>query len=113
MHLRGKRFRAQLLYPDGRRETILNVPRYDFNWQVGHIFAVPLKIPAGTWILCTGAFDNSESNPRNPDSKTRVRFGLQTSDEMFMGFLTVADLPESKPIAVTDADAPTDQNGKE
>ena len=113
MHLRGKRFRAQLLYPDGRRETILNVPRYDFNWQVGHIFAAPLKIPAGTWILCTGAFDNSESNPRNPDSKTRVRFGLQTSDEMFMGFLTVADLPESKPIAVTNTDAPTDQKGKE
>ncbi len=96
MHLRGKWFKFQLLSPDGRRETLLNVPRYDFKWQIGHVFTSPVKIPAGTWLVCTGAFDNSESNPSNPDAKKSVRFGLQTSDEMFMGFMTAADLPDSK-----------------
>jgi len=96
MHLRGKWFKFQLLYPDGRKETLLNIPRYDFNWQIGHVFATPIQVPAGSWLVCTGGFDNSENNPSNPDPKRRVRFGLQTSDEMFMGFMSVADLPDSK-----------------
>ena len=52
-----------------------------------------MKIPAGTWVICTGGFDNSENIPQNPDPRKRVGFGLQTWDEMFMGFLIVADLP--------------------
>jgi len=104
MHLRGTRFRFQLLYPDGHRETILNIPRYDFNWQIGHVFATPMKVPAGTWVVCTGAFDNSENNPRNPNSQQRVRFGLQTTDEMFMGFMSIADLPDPSREAETTTD---------
>lgn len=94
MHVRGSWFTFQLLTPDGRRETLLNVPRFDFNWQTGHDFEKPMRVPAGSWLICTGGFDNSPQNPSNPDPTKRVRFGLQTWDEMFMGFLTVADLPE-------------------
>jgi hypothetical protein len=96
MHLRGKWFKFQLLYPNGRRETLLSVPRYDFNWQTGHRLAEPKRVPAGTWMLCTGAFDNSKSNPHNPDPNRQVEWGLQTWDEMFMGFITVADLPREQ-----------------
>lgn len=91
MHLRGAWFKFQLLYPDGRRETALSVPRYNFNWQTGHTFAEPKHIPAGTWLICTGGFDNSRQNAANPNPKKHVVWGLQTSDEMFMGFITAAE----------------------
>ena len=93
MHLRGSWFKFEFLYPDGRRETELSVPHYDFNWQSGHRLAEPKRIPAGTWVLCTGGFDNSRNNPTNPDPTKHVKFGLQTWDEMFMGFMMVADIP--------------------
>lgn len=93
MHLRGSWFKFQFLYPDGKRETALSVPHWDFNWQSGHRLVEPKRVPAGTWVICTGGFDNSTRNPANPDPTKRVKFGLQTWDEMFMGFMTVADLP--------------------
>ncbi len=93
MHLRGSWFKFEALYPNGNRETLLSVPRYDFNWQSGYRLAEPKRVPAGTWIMCIGGFDNSGRNPHNPDPTKRVNWGLQTWDEMFMGFLTVADVP--------------------
>lgn len=95
MHVRGKWMRYELLLPDGKRETLLNVPRYDFNWQHGYSLAQPRVVPAGSWLLVTGAFDNSRKNPANPDAARRVRFGLQSWDEMFIGFFEAADEPET------------------
>ena len=93
MHLRGSWFKFQLLYPDGRRETLLSVPQYDFNWQTSYRLAEPKRVPAGTWMLCTGGHDNSSKNPNNPDPAKTIKWGLQSWDEMFMGFMTVADVP--------------------
>ena len=93
MHVRGKWMRYELLLPDGTRETLLNVPRYDFKWQHGYGLAEPRRVPAGAWLLVTGAFDNSPHNPANPDPSQRVRFGLQSWDEMFIGFFEAADEP--------------------
>ena len=93
MHLRGKRMKFELLKPDGTRETLLSVPSYDFNWQTGYRLAEPKRVPAGSWILCTGAFDNSAKNPNNPDPTARARWGPQSWNEMFMGFMDVADVP--------------------
>lgn len=105
MHVRGKWFKFELLHPDGRRETLLSVPNYDFNWQTSYRLAQPRKIAAGSWMLCTGAFDNSPSNPHNPDATRRVTWGPQTWNEMFMGFMDMADLPAaenaSAPAATT------------
>lgn len=95
MHVRGKWMRYELLLPDGKRETLLNVPRYDFNWQHGYGLAQPRRVPAGSWLLVTGAFDNSKHNPANPDPTKRVRFGLQSWEEMFIGFFEAADEPEA------------------
>lgn len=94
MHLRGKWFKFELLTPDGKREPLLSVPNYDFNWQTSYRLAEPLRVPAGSWLLCTGAFDNSPHNPHNPDPTVRVNWGPQTYNEMFMGFVTMADLPD-------------------
>jgi hypothetical protein len=96
MHLRGSWFRFDLLTPDGRRETLLSVPHYDFNWQNGYRLAEPRKINAGSWVLCTGGFDNSPQNPNNPDPTKHVEWGPQSWNEMFMGFMTVADVPVEK-----------------
>ena len=94
MHVRGKSFRFELLLPDGRREPVLSVPNYDFNWQTSYVLKEPLRVPAGTWMLCTGSFDNSPANPHNPDPEARVDWGPQTHNEMFMGFITLAEVPK-------------------
>jgi hypothetical protein len=95
MHLRGKCMRFELLLPNGERELLLNVPRYDFNWQTIYRFAEPRHVPAGAWLFVTGSFDNSSNNPSNPDPKKRIHFGLQSWDEMFIGFIDAADEPSA------------------
>ncbi len=82
MHLRGKDFRFEVHYPDGRRECLLHVPRYDFNWQVTYEFADPPRFPKGTKLHFTSHYDNSSANPANPDPTKYVTWGLQTEDEM-------------------------------
>jgi hypothetical protein len=85
-HVRGKSFRYELTYPDGRTETILDVPRYDFNWQLEYRFRTPLDLPAGTRMRATAHYDNSANNPANPDPTKQVRFGDQTWEEMMIGY---------------------------
>ena len=97
MHLRGSWMKYEALYPTGTREVLLSVPRYDFNWQTTYRFATPKRVPAGTWLLCTGAFDNSSRNPSNPDPSKRVRWGEQSWDEMFLGFFQSSDAPKDAP----------------
>jgi peroxiredoxin len=99
MHFRGKWMRYELLLPDGKRETILDVPRYDFQWQLSYYFKEPRHVPAGTWLLVSGAFDNSAANPANPDPNRRIAFGKQSWDEMFIGFFEAADDPEGDDTA--------------
>ena len=93
MHYRGKRFRFEAVYPGGATEVLLNVPQYDFAWQSQYRLAQPKRLPAGTAIRVNGAFDNSSQNPANPDPKVIVKFGEQTNDEMFIGYITYAELP--------------------
>jgi len=90
MHLRGKAFRYEIVKPDGERETILDVPAYDFNWQTTYQFAEPLELAAGSRIACTAVFDNSEDNLNNPDPQAFVRWGDQTDDEMMIGYFHYA-----------------------
>ncbi|HEX3726068.1 MAG TPA: redoxin domain-containing protein [Pirellulales bacterium] len=90
MHLRGKDFHYELLYPDGTKETIMNMPRYDFNWQTSYVFSEPKKLPKGTTLHCTAHFDNSAENPANPDPTKPVRWGDQTWEEMMIGWFDIA-----------------------
>jgi hypothetical protein len=63
MHFRGKSFQYQAVFPDGRRETLLSVPRYDFRWQLTYELARPLPLAKGTQIVCVAHFDNSANDP--------------------------------------------------
>ncbi|HEV2970568.1 MAG TPA: redoxin domain-containing protein [Pirellulales bacterium] len=87
MHLRGKDFLYRATYPDGRSETLLSVPRYDFAWQSTYRCAEPLQLPKGTRLHCTAHYDNSADNPANPDPTKSIRWGDQTWDEMMIGYV--------------------------
>ena len=82
MHLRGKDATIEATYPDGRHETLLKVPRYDFNWQIVYYQVTPLRLPKGTELLVTGHWDNSASNKWNPDPTALVKWGDQSWQEM-------------------------------
>jgi hypothetical protein len=96
MHLRGKDFKFEVIYPDNKRETVLAVPRYDFGWQSNYIFEKPLRLPAGTRIECTAHFDNSEKNANNPNPARLVYWGEQTWEEMMIGFVAYANAEPSR-----------------
>lgn len=87
MHLRGKAFRYEAKYPTGETEILLDVPRYDFNWQLKYILKTPKLLPRGTLIECTALFDNSKYNVSNPDPTQEVRWGDQSFNEMMIGFM--------------------------
>ena len=91
MHLRGKAFRYEAFFPKGRREILLDVPKYDFNWQLRYLLEKPLPLPPGTRIRCTAWYDNSSRNPANPDSTLEIQWGDQTTDEMLIGFYSIVE----------------------
>ena len=86
MHLRGKSLRWVIVYPDGREQTILDVPKFDFNWQFNYELKEPLKIPAGSKILGLGVYDNSVKNRWNPAPHLPVYWSEQSWDEMYQAF---------------------------
>jgi peroxiredoxin len=85
-HYRARTFRYEAIYPDGQKEILLDVPRYDFNWQNRYELAEPKRLPKGTVIRCEGRYDNSAANPVNPDPDVEVSVGSQSTDEMFNGY---------------------------
>jgi len=96
MHLRGRSFRYDVTYPDGSSEVLLDVPRYDFNWQRRYELAEPKRLPAGSLLRCTAIYDNSTNNPANPDPDATVHAGPQSWDEMFNGYFDVALADEDR-----------------
>ncbi len=98
MHLRGKDFKYEAVYPDGKTETLCSIPRYDFNWQLMYR-TQNLKLPKGTRIHCTAHFDNSAANKANPDPTKEVTWGDQTWEEMMIGWIDfVWEQPEGEAI---------------
>lgn len=88
MHVLGKTIGMTAYYPDGASRALLEVPRYDFDWQRTYYLSEPVNIAAGTRIETRAIYDNSAGNPNNPSSPPRpVRFGFDTFDEMNVGFV--------------------------
>jgi mono/diheme cytochrome c family protein len=91
MHMRGRSFKYEAEYPDGTTEVLLDLPNYDFNWQLRYMLAEPKLMPKGAKLNCTAHFDNSADNLSNPDPTKAVTFGEQTWEEMMFGFYTGMD----------------------
>jgi hypothetical protein len=87
MHVRGKDMSFKVTWPDGRDEMILNVPKYDFNWQINYELEKPLKLPAGSKITAVGHYDNSPRNRYNPAPEKQVYWSDQSWDEMFIPYI--------------------------
>ena len=99
-HLRARHFQYVAVYPDGREQTVLGVPKYDFRWQLAYELETPLTLPAGSKLVITAHYDNSANNKFNPAPDKQVFFRDQNSatDEMFSPFVQYAvgqgpDLP--------------------
>ena len=103
-HYRGRASEFVAIYPDGKKETLLSVPKYDFNWQTTYTLATPKQIPAGTRIVHTTVYDNSSQNPANPDPNRTVPWGEQSFDEMLYGVVQFRELtPVGTPAQVSSA----------
>ncbi|MCX6954563.1 MAG: alkyl hydroperoxide reductase [Verrucomicrobia bacterium] len=87
MHVRGKAARYEATLPDGTTRVLLDVPRYDFNWQLTYQLAEPITLPRGSKLTYHAWYDNSPANPANPDPAKNVRWGPQTFDEMMLGYV--------------------------
>ena len=85
-HVRGSGFKYEAIYPDGKKEVLLDVPHYDFNWQNSYVLAEPKLLPKGTTLRCEARYNNSTSNLANPDPTQTVRWGEQTWEEMMIGY---------------------------
>jgi peroxiredoxin len=88
MHFRGRNMKFSVEYPDGTMEDLLSEVNYSYAWQPTYQLTEHKYLPAGTKVHVTGAFDNSAFNPANPDPDAEVGFGLQSWDEMFIGYWT-------------------------
>ncbi|MBI3735120.1 thiol-disulfide isomerase, partial [Candidatus Sumerlaeota bacterium] len=88
MHLRGKDMKVWAKFPDGTEKDIIWVPKYDFNWQTIYEMKKPLFLPKGTKLYAKAHYNNSASNPNNPDPNAAVHFGEETTAEMMFAFLS-------------------------
>lgn len=104
MHYRGKQMTYVALYPNGERETLLNVPNYNFNWQRTYWLKEPKTLPARTVVYVDAVFDNTARNTFNPAPEKTVYFGDYSFDEMLVGFMSFhygkPSRPDSKKISM-------------
>ncbi len=93
-HYLGKRMAVYADLPDGRREWLIRIDEWDFNWQDDYRYAEPVALPRGATIVMEYTYDNSAANPFNPhDPPQRIFYGLQSSDEM--GDMTLQVVPRN------------------
>jgi peroxiredoxin len=89
-HLIGRDIRMSVVFPDGREEKLIRIPRWDFNWQTSYEFEKPLELPKGTVLKVVGTYDNSAENPFNPNKPPlEMKWGPATTDEMLNGFINL------------------------
>jgi hypothetical protein len=113
MHLRGKAMRMEITFPDGHTATILNVPEYNFNWQITYHPADPIFIPKGSRLRITAHFDNSRNNPLNPDPTRLIRWGSASESEMMDGWIEYVDAAPGGGYPLSTSSASSGQQARE
>ena len=90
MHLLGRDIAMSITFPDGRVQDLIKIDDWDFNWQYTYFFEKPLDLPKGSVLNVVSHYDNTSSNPRNPNKPPKlVKWGEATTDEMCVGFIAV------------------------
>jgi hypothetical protein len=97
-HFIAREFIARARFPNNTSRVLLHIPRWDFNWQEAYRFKQPVLLPAGTSLEMEWAYDNSNTNPRNPNTPPRdIGYGLESTNEMAV--LTAQILPRDQSSA--------------
>jgi hypothetical protein len=91
MHYRAHDVTYELIRPNGKHETLLVVPRYDFNWQLVYRLKVPLYVEKDSRLSVTAHYDNSPNNPANPDPSATIRWGDKSEEEMMTSWIEYFD----------------------
>jgi peroxiredoxin len=86
-HSRGSTMTVSVIYPDQTEELLINVANYNYNWQLGYRLREPKLIPAGSVFRATTIYDNSTTNPFNPDPSRVVSQGYRFESEMLSHFI--------------------------
>jgi mono/diheme cytochrome c family protein len=94
MHFRGKDMIISAVFPDGTEKKLIEVPKYDFNWQTIYECAEPIRLPKGTELKVVGHFDNSTANAANPDPTKAIIWGPESVDEMLIGIIDLVKIPD-------------------
>ena len=97
MHYRGKDMTYELVRPNGKREILLSVPRYDFNWQLVYRLQDPVFVEKGSRLIVTAHYDNSPNNRANPDPKSPIRWGDKSEEEMMTNWIEYLDAGPASP----------------
>jgi mono/diheme cytochrome c family protein len=105
-HLRATAARYTATYPDGRKEVLLNVPRYDQTWQVTYKYKEPKLLPKGTRVDVEMWYDNSAARgkTREFNPNLTIRNGPRTQDEMMLGFISYVELDAGTPASTGQQD---------
>ena len=101
MHYRGKEAIYEVIHPDGRKETLLKIPKYDFNWQLNYRMRDPVRIAKGSRMIVTFRYDNSVNNPANPDPKEAVRWGDKSEEEMMTSWIEYLEVKPKRTSAAS------------
>ncbi len=111
MHLRGKGFQYDLIYPNGETKTLLRIDHWSLAWQLSYKLAEPIQLTPGMKVKATAWWDNSANNPANPDPSKDVKWGDQSWEEMLVGFYDVAVNPKltNKTLNFKQPSPPTQQ----
>ncbi|MFN7994084.1 MAG: thiol-disulfide isomerase [Bryobacteraceae bacterium] len=91
MHYRAHDVTYELVRPGGKRETLLLVPHYSFNWQLVYRLKEPLYVERGSRLMVTAHYDNSPNNPANPDPAKAIRWGDKSEEEMMTSWIEYFD----------------------
>ena len=98
LHMRGKVMTMEAILPDGRKEVLSQVNKYNHNWQISYLYADDAKplLPKGTVLQFTSVFDNTVNNPLNPDPEQWVVFGRRGVDEMSHAWVGITYMNEEQ-----------------
>lgn len=86
MHYRGTSIKMHIIEPNGTKVTLVSVPDFSMDWQWHYVLKEPIFAPKGSLIVVEGIYDNTVQNPLNPDASKELKFGIQSTDEMLIGF---------------------------
>lgn len=82
-HYLGKELQGFATLPGGKKEWLIRIMDWDFNWQDDYRYVEPIRLPKGTVLTMHYTYDNTSDNPQNPSRPPRrVVFGARSVDEM-------------------------------